>query len=263
MQVLIINLPEAKERMSFQQEQMQRLGLDYRRLEAVTTGQLDPPAGDAYWKKWERSLKDTEKAAFMSHKRAWQTVADHNRPYLILEDDALLSNQIQAFTALCESIEWADHVSLEARGRKKIVGRKLVSTDIPLRRLYQDRTGAAAYILWPSGAKKLLERCRNYSGLADAVISSTYNMKSYQCDPALAIQLDMCKTYGLVAPIDTHSFIDEGEYENSRRSTFGFQKVMFKTRRLISQLKMAFHILRHVPVAKRVEILPDAQGLYR
>lgn len=254
MQVLIINLPEAVERMAFQQAQMQRLGLDYRRLEAVTTGLLDPPADDAYWKKWQRPLKDTEKAAFLSHRRAWQTVLDEKRPFLILEDDALLSDAVPGFLSSCESIDWADHISLEVRGRKKIVGKKPVSQEIPVKRLYQDRTGAAAYILWPSGANKLLERCRNYSGLADAVISSTYALKSYQCDPALAIQLDMCEKYGVAVSQETSSFIDRGRHDRQLKCCSDPEWYLFKSRRLLSQLRMGLHHLGRLFVAQRTDI---------
>ncbi|MEJ2322085.1 MAG: glycosyltransferase family 25 protein [Gammaproteobacteria bacterium] len=254
MQVLIINLPEAAERMDFQQAQMQRLGLDFRRLEEITTAQLDPPADAPYWKTWQRPLRDTEKAAFLSHKRAWQTVLDENRPFLILEDDAVLSSAVPGFLSSCESIDWADHLSLEVRGRKKIVGKKMASKEIPVRRLYQDRTGAAAYILWPAGAKKLLERCRNYSGLADAVISSTYALKSYQCDPALALQLDMCETYGIMPPLQTRSFIDSGKHDRQLRCCSDPQWYGFKSRRLLSQLRMGVRHLGRLFVSQRTHI---------
>jgi glycosyl transferase family 25 len=62
---------------------------------------------------------------------------------------------------------------------------------IKLFRLYQDRAGAAGYILWPQGAKKLLQ-CEQKKGiaLADAHITDCHNIKAYQVEPTPIIQLD-------------------------------------------------------------------------
>ena len=67
-----------------------------------------------------------------------------------------------------------------------------------LLRLYQDRTGAAGYILWPSGANKLIQLEKNSGiGLADAHITACHALKAYQVEPSPIIQLDQCKDYGI------------------------------------------------------------------
>ena len=58
--------------MTFMAQQMAALGLSYERLEAVTPDvQIGTPS-PGYWDTWERPLKETEKACFLSHVTAWK-----------------------------------------------------------------------------------------------------------------------------------------------------------------------------------------------
>ncbi len=50
---------------------------------------------------------------------------------------------------------------------------------INLFRLYQGRSGA--YVLWPSGAKKLLEKVEQGNvGLADKFINADYSLQAFK-----------------------------------------------------------------------------------
>ena len=241
MQVLIINLAAATTRMMFQDAQMAALGLEWERMDAVTPETLPVPADDLRWQRWERPMKAIEIAVFASHCMAWKRIAAAEVPHLIIEDDALLATETSAFLQQIEHEEGLDHITLEVRSRKKLVGRR--HRNLPMRRLYQDRTGAAAYVLWPSGAGKLLSRAANRPGLADAVICAAYELNSWQADPGLAIQLDQCAAYGVVQPIPTESSTGRDSPPRGRG--------VYRARRIAAQLRMGLRHLSKLAVSKR------------
>lgn len=205
MRALIINLAVARERMAFQRGQLLALGILWERIEAVMPDTLPVPAENPCWRRWERPLRATEAATLLSHRAAWERVAREDKPMLVLEDDAVLAGGTAGFLEMAASVDDADHVTLETRGRRKLLGRRHES--LPARRLYQDRTGAAAYALWPEGARRLLRRATRRPALADAIICAAYELRSWQAVPALAVQADMCGRYGIQAPIETVSSI--------------------------------------------------------
>ena len=174
-----------------QEVQLGLLRIPWERIEAVTPATLEPAADDPVWRRWQRPLRPTEMALLASHCRAWRRALALAEACLVLEDDALLAATAPAFLDRVSDLSGIDHISLETRGRKKTVGRR-PDPRAPMRRLWQDRTGSAAYIVWPAGAHLLLEHCRREGGPSDAIISSTYTLRSYQADPALAVQLDQC-----------------------------------------------------------------------
>jgi len=251
MQALIINLAAATDRMAFQNRQMAALGLQSIRLEAITPLELTPPAEDSHWLGWERPLTATEKAVYASHRRAWTIIAAGGSPQLVLEDDALLSSDAPSFIAMVEGLVGVDHITLEVRGRKKWLARQPYS-GLPMRRLYLDRTGAAAYILWPEGAKKLLARTSLRPGLADGVICATSELVSYQAVPALAIQLDQCARYDMTPPCDTRSLnVAPRAALHGGLSLFGYLR--FRKRRLVAQLRMGWRQILCARNANRLE----------
>lgn len=242
--VLIINLATATARMAFQITQMSALGLVWERVEAATPETLPAPPDDPRWWRWERPMKATEIAVLASHTTTWERVRVANTPHLIVEDDALLASDTPAFLRKIEHVAGLDHVTLEVRNRKKLVGRR--HPNLPIRRLYQDRTGAAAYVLWPPGARKLLSHAAVRPGLADAVIATTYEMNSWQADPALAVQIDQCAAYGMAQPIATESSIGPDLPPPRRGSHLA--------RRIAAQFRLGLRHLSKSAVAERREI---------
>ncbi|MDT8856006.1 glycosyltransferase family 25 protein [Paracoccaceae bacterium Fryx2] len=198
MRVMVINLAGQTARLAFQAGQLDRLGLPWQRVEAVTPATLSPPSDAPYWQRWERPLSPAEKACAASHRAVWARVAAGFGPVLVLEDDALLLPGVADFLARVTGFQGVDHISLETRGRRKLLGAP--HPQAPMRRLWQDRSGAAAYVLWPAGAARLLARADRRAGIADAVICAAYDMSSWQADPALAIQIDQCARYGIPPP---------------------------------------------------------------
>jgi glycosyl transferase family 25 len=237
MRALVLNLAEATERLAFMAGQLDALGLEWERIEAVTPDTLDPPADDPVWHRWERPLRSTEMAACASHMAAWSRIRELGEPCLVLEDDALLDRAVPDLLSRLGAGKLAfDHISLETRGRKKLLARN-PEPGLPLRRLYLDRTGAAAYVLSPSGAKKLLTRASLARGLADGVICAAHELASFQADPALAIQLDQAWEFGLPTPFEVTSQIGAAPKPDKGGPAF-------RLRRLRAQLEQGLRQLR-------------------
>ena len=249
MRILVINLATDAARKAFQRAQMKALGLNWERLDAFTPRTAPIPTDDPHWQRWERPMRAAEIAIFASHCMAWERVDLANQPHLIVEDDVLLASEVPAFLRKLEDEVGVDHLTLEVRSRKKLVG--ISHPSLPIRRLYQDRTGAAAYVLWPSGARKLRSRASEKPGLADAVISAAYEMKSWQADPALAIQLDQCSAYGMTPPIVTESSVGRGPPPSPRS--------IHRIRRVAGQFRMVLRQISKLAVSERRQIIlsPD------
>lgn len=249
MRALIINMGSATERMGFMTAQMAVLGLPWERIEAVTPDTLQPPASDPVWRRWQRPMRVTEMALCASHMAAWARVEALGEPCLVLEDDAVLAAGLLEFLAAVRGLSGVEHISLETRSRKKLIGRK-AHPQAPIRRLYQDRTGSAAYVAWPEGARKLLAHARRAGAPSDALISSTYGMASWQADPALAVQLDQCAAYGVPQAIPTVSLIDAVKKPALAAESAG-QRRAYRLRRIAAQLRMGWRQIRFAAVAER------------
>lgn len=262
MNVLIINLPPSTDRLAFQKKQLKRLGIAFNVLKATSILDISQFDIQNLSLGWERPLRAVELACFLSHKKAWQYVVDKNKPILILEDDALLSMHAKELLLELDKQMHLDLVTLEVRGRKKIVSKKEVvlnDSKHKLFELYQDRTGAAGYVLWPSGANKLLKKTLSKPpGLADAFISSCYSLSAYQVEPAALIQLDQCENYNIFNSHKTSSSISSQKKPTNRKCDL-LEYFIFKYRRIHSQFKMG---LRHMSVIwsshrRNISIEPD------
>jgi glycosyl transferase family 25 len=191
----------------------------------------------------------------------WQQIADSQEPALVLEDDAILAHSTPELLIALGQLKDVDHVSLETRQRQKLLARRfkpMEGLDARLHLLMQDRTGAAAYVLWPAGARLLLAKFEQQGmGLADAFISSTYALKSWQTVPAFAIQADVASAYGVSCPIAPHSLIAR-EKVPSPPTRSGLHDLQLKWRRLRGQLRLAVRYLSCFWRARRQFVGIDA-----
>ena len=256
MKTLIINLAQAQDRMGFMQAQMERLGLAWERIEAITPATLDPPADNQVWQRWQRQMRTTEMALCASHMAAWRRVIALDTPCLVLEDDALLAEETPGFLARVAGLAGIDHISLETRGRKKLTART-PDPRAPMRRMWQDRTGSAAYVLFPKGAQLLLAHTQRAGGPSDAVISGTYALNSFQADPALCIQLDQCAAYGIASPLETVSLIDAVAKPELQEHVPLSTRFAFRFRRIWAQVRMGSRHLTRLPWAQRKQVMPS------
>jgi len=236
-QIFVINLPDAVKRRKLQKDQLTKLGLEYTVLEATSIEDISEATYKKHYFDWQRPLRKTEVACYYSHRSAWDRVIKSRMPALILEDDAILSIFLPELLGDLKKIKSTDLINLENRGRKKFVSRSYVKIECnsKLLRLYQDRTGAAGYILWPSGANKLIQLEKNSGiGLADAHITACHALKAYQVEPSPIIQLDQCEDYGISNTYSqTVSKSTVSSSENYRGSFY------FIIKRLFYQLKLA------------------------
>jgi len=261
MKTLVINLDSAKDRHNFQTQQLSFYNLDYDFLSAISTKDIEPQTYQQHYQDWQRPLKETEVACYYSHRSAWQKVLDDNQPILILEDDALLSKCIVQLLPALEKRQDADLINLENRGRKKFVSKvgESIACNSQLLQLYQDRTGAACYILWPSGAKKLLE-CEQKNGiaLADAHITACHTLNAYQVEPSAAIQLDYCEYYQIPNP--TNQTLAQSTV-SSRFNEKG--NWLFWLKRIHHQIKLGLRQLNLMHITKRRYIKINPKDFYK
>lgn len=253
MKIYIINLQKDRERRAFQEQQLHNLQLEYTIIDAVTAKEI-LPLYEKYRDDWQRPLREVELACYFSHQKLWQRILQEQEPALILEDDAIVCKALPNILEYCVRLKNIDHISLESVGRKKLLGNKSILIPIDgfkLSPLYIDRNGAGGYILYPSGAKKLLEHERKYGvALADAQITSCFQLKSYQLEPACIVQMDQCYKYGLKSPIPVKSNIT-GE----KKCPIPQEKYLFfKRKRITHQVKLAFRELKYIFRAKRRKV---------
>jgi len=248
-QIFVINLPSATERGNLQKNQLTKLGLEYKILDATSVKDISEDTYKKHYFDWQRPLKKTEVACYFSHRAAWKRIIKNNKPALILEDDAILSKILPELLVSLNMIQNTDLINLENRSRKKFVSKSYIdiACDSKLFTLYQDRTGAAGYILWPSGAKKLIQFENNKGiGLADAQITSCHSLRAFQVEPSPIIQLDQCKDYGI-----TNSFTKillKSTVSSSQNKRGG---VYFIVKRLLYQIKLALRQLLILTKSKR------------
>jgi glycosyl transferase family 25 len=249
---LVINLDRAVDRLDLQRRQLEALGVEWDRIPAVTPAALTPPANDPYWRRWQRPLRDTEKALALSHRAAWDRVAAGEGPVLILEDDAILSGRIGGFLSALDGTLDLGRVSLETRGRRKLLS--TAHPSLPLRELVQDYSGSAAYVIWPGGAHHLLRRMDRSAALSDAMLNECRTMPAWQAVPALAVQADIAARYGVTPPIPVQSSIGTTHDRPSLDGLPLADRLGFRSRRIGAQLGQAVRRARHIGRAQREEV---------
>ena len=249
MNILVISLLSAKERRNFQQEQLSKLSLNFKFLDATSINDINAETYKQHYHDWQRPLKETEVACYYSHRCAWNKVIQSNQPALILEDDAFLSKCVPTLLENLPSRKNVDLINLENRGRKKFVSKSSESIvcNSHFLRLYQDRTGAAGYILWPSGAKKLIQ-CEDQKGiaLADAHITACNDLIAYQVEPSPIIQLDQCEYYSIRNPISSNA---SDSSVSSHHNPKG--EIFFWIKRMSSQIKLGIYQLTLITKSQR------------
>lgn len=253
---LVINLDQSVNRWQFQQNQLARLGIVMQRWPAVKTTDFSEAEYAQLSNGWERKMRPAEVACFLSHQMVWQHIADQNQPMLVLEDDALLSQRVPDILQALAGRMDLDYVNLETRQRRKLLNKnaKVLCADYMMYRLYQDRNGSAAYVLFPAGARKLLARL-NYEkpALADAFLSRAYDLNAWQVSPAAAIQTDQCEAYHLNQINPFPSTITPSDYTRPAADN-GLDYWRFKYRRLSAQLRMGWRHCSHLGCANRRQV---------
>jgi len=153
-----------------------------------------------------------------------------------------------------------DYINFEVSGRKKIISKvgQSIACNSKLFRLYQDRSGAAGYILWPSGAKKLLRYEReNGIAIADAQIAHCNTLVGYQLEPGHIIQLGQCKNFDI-----PNIYSDEIQISTVSQPNNPKGSPIFWIKRIKAQVKIGVHILSLIAKSKRRYIKINKENFY-
>lgn len=252
MKIYIINLASSIDRRELQQKQLKNLGLEYEIFNAITGDDISKKTYNKHYKDWQRPLKKSEFGCYFSHQTIWKKLIKDNRPALILEDDILLSKHTPRLIKQFNNYTKFDLINLEVCFRKKYVDKyfKKTNNTHQLIKLYLNRSGAGAYILYPSGAKKLLQHKKNKGiALADYHIHNCYDLKSYQVEPALATQMIFATRYKIKTSYPK-IFLTGIFAENRTKSNY-----LFKYKRIIGQLRLGIRLIAVAGVIKKRNIL--------
>lgn len=248
--IYIISLASATHRRTYQQDQAQRLGFEPVWHSAVGVNDIADEDFRRHAFRWQRPLKKTEFGCFLSHWQLWQLIAQSGGPAVVLEDDVMLGGEwfqdVQTLAALAQ----ADFICLETWG-KKILGAKQQVGGLVLQKLILNSAGAAGYVLWPKGAKRLLDRFQSDGpALADAFINQITGWSAWQLVPANVVQMNVAPNFGLVAPAHSESLIAR-EAHASPVVPNAWVLIQIKSRRLKGELRKAWIRLCALLIAKR------------
>ena len=256
MQVYLISSTSiSAERFEFQKTQLASLGLKFDLIDAVVPASLSIPLSDHYWLRWQRPLRDVECAILQSHQHAWRYIAESSQPAMVIEDDVLLAKHVAAFLESVSQGLDARIIILETRGRKKLLSRSSENLS-SLRLLHQNRSGAAAYILWPTAARELLEMTAKRGILADAALCRLKGYGVYQAKPPLALQADCCFRYDLIPPIPLKSSVLSVAKPNKKQYSL-LLRLRWATIRAFAQISMARTFILHGANSEYVELRPQ------
>lgn len=250
---LIINLESDLGRREFQTTQCEKYGLNYKILRAVNKTEISDEYKCMFGQSWVRPLRDAEMACTLSHKNAWETVANSGKPYLICEDDAVFSSDIATILHGLSTVENYDLVQLETFMRPKLIGKtpKATIAGREIHTLYQGFGGAAGYVLWPIGARILLDEFTKRTAPADAFISDIGHISAGQLMPAAIVQLMRAKQAGFHDLPRSRSAISNVDKPKAETSALAFR---YRLRRLKIEMYKLRIILKHIGHSKKVFI---------
>lgn len=261
MKILLINLDQSKDRLAQQQAQFNDLGLDFERLSAVSIYDFSEEEYKEMAFNNQRPLKQSELACFLSHKKAWERIVECNEPFIVLEDDAILVKDFKNILNDLKQFTDIDYVNLEVHGRKKTISKKLAyslaDNHYNLFEIYIDRSGTGGYVLYPTGARILLDfMSKRAIGLSDEFIHSCYELKAYQIEPAALLQSDKCPEYSVSCKYIHESVIAQVKNKLNFDLTTR-EKSQFKMRRIKTQINLGLRQLKCLGIGVKREILVD------
>jgi glycosyl transferase family 25 len=208
--VLIINLDRSPDRLSFQRSQALRLGLRFERIPAADGVRLLHADFEQYAFQWLRPLSRTEVGCLLSHAACWWRVVELKRNAIVLEDDIVLAEETVAFLGQAKDVTGAVVVNLETRAKPRCISPDPVSTvgGQHVHELYRAVAGAAAYLVTPLAAARLLKGLPKKAALADVYLWGCSGIQYLQIDPALGVALDVLRDrYGRAVAHETATTI--------------------------------------------------------
>lgn len=161
MRSFVINLDRSDLRLSKIQKQFASLDLNFFRVPAVDTQELDDKVKYEFcMQEGSLALSRPEVACFLSHRKCWEIISEGDDKYAsIFEDDIVLSSNSQPYL---ENSNWIttdiDVIKIETYNDKTCLKRwgGITALNRKLRGLADFHTGAAGYIISKKYAQYLL-----------------------------------------------------------------------------------------------------------
>jgi glycosyl transferase family 25 len=202
MNIYVINLERAPERIAHMQDQFGRLGTSFSRIDAVDAKSMTPHELESF----KSSMGDAHRVhpwspaqigIFLSHQKAWVQIASGNDAFgAVFEDDVHLSHRIKP---LLTSNDWIDRSMNIVRLETTMQSMKLERTphsqvdSMKLFRVYSGGWGAAGYVISQRTAAWLAcSPCRIYEPvdwfLFHQMSALAPALNIFQLDPAPCVQ---------------------------------------------------------------------------
>lgn len=207
MKCYLINLDKSRDRLEFMASQFERLGAQFKRVEAVNGRAMSPLELASFIqisKEWPAPLSPAEIGCFLSHRKCLEKIAAGEDAYAaVFEDDIRLSQGSSRFWA---SDHWipkqADIVKIDAYGHEVLISNP-VKNEGPysISRLRSRHLQTGGYVVSREAARKLLPLMEKASAPVDHFLfdpnDGPFNdFEIYQISPAICRQSGMESTIG-------------------------------------------------------------------
>jgi glycosyl transferase family 25 len=255
MRTLLINLARSPGRLVFQQEQFARFGRSFERIEAIDGAGID----EAFYRRMRgtgtRLVSRNEIACTLSHRACWEIAAATGEPVLVLEDDVVLD---PAFFDYMDALVRCDLparslVNAEIFGgqRKLLLAAPAIGPHgaFAIHRLIRPGGGAAAYLVYPEAAKRLIALANTSLHIADTLINVVRGVDHFQVAPAPAVQRHYTAAYRRV--MTERTTINLGEKRPTSLQSF-LSAPLTRWRRLAMNASVLQRRLRHMGETTKV-----------
>jgi glycosyl transferase family 25 len=202
--VFVISLPRSIDRREMVAQNLTRLGVSFKVLEAVDGKLLTPEQGALYSSSRAKSefgrwLTPGEIGCALSHIGIYEgMVSEGTGVALILEDDVILSEAAPSAIRdlLTSDFEW-EFVNLISDSPEKLVGRISDYSGFSLTSFVSGANRTGAYLLSLAGAKKLLSKAYPVRLPADALTGSGFcpSLRLSGLHPSLGALLPVPSTF--------------------------------------------------------------------
>ena len=190
MKIYLIN--QRTDRLKFQEKQFRSLGLKFQRFEVIPFKGNDTHLpfsvkNKLYWKGNTFFPSSNELSCFVSHVNIWAKI-EAGQPAVILEDDAIIAPKFSRILEQVSLLEDVDYINLETSPDPRTLLPESHHQCHSLHKLAINTLCTAGYVLWPSGAKKLLVSAQRRADAVDRLIRGNRQLRSFQFIPAQIIQ---------------------------------------------------------------------------
>lgn len=203
--IVCISLADATQRRVFMTEQLEKLGLPYRFLDAIRPD-LSQGWPACYQRKKRlaqhgHDLTQGEIGCFLSHRQAWQEFLASADPFCcVLEDDVQLQpGFVEGMAALCECAKDWDIVRLYGVFRRESVNLCELTPGRWMVDYFDQPRGTQGYVLNRAAAQRLLQHTDKMACAIDDAIDRgwEHKLRLYGVEPYLVVeQLQHVSTIG-------------------------------------------------------------------